>query len=269
MNNITSILMPVYNGERFIELAIKSVLNQTYKNFEFLIYNDGSTDNSLNIIKSFNDDRITIFNSKKNRGIVYGLNYLLKKSNGDIIARIDSDDVWVQNKLEKQINVLNNFGHNCLIACFANLIDDEGKVFDTKFKQYYVEKDIKKYLPNSNFIIHSSVVIPKNIFEKVGIYRDKYLHTEDYDLWLRIMYANIKIIILPEVLLNYRVSRYSVNFRFRKVQSKNVIRLKFNYWRKYGFKFFYISELFLNFYYWFFPYWILRLKRKIFNTNLF
>jgi len=260
-----SVLMPIYNGERFLQLAIQSVLNQTYSNFELLIYNDCSIDNSLQIVKSFNDDRIKIFSFKENNGIVYSLNFLLKKAKGGFIARIDADDIWYKDKLEKQLAATNGKNENVFIACFARLIEDKGEPFPTKFKQYSDFNDIKKYLPNSNFIIHSSVLISKDIFEEVGKYRDKYLHTEDYDLWLRILSKGIKIINLPEVLLDYRVSVYSVNFRFRKVQSKNVIRLKFNYWRRNGFKFFYLIELRKDFYYWSFPYWILRLKLKLIN----
>lgn len=262
-----SILMPIYNGERFLQLAIQSVLSQTYTNFELLIYNDGSTDNSLQIIKSFNDDRIKIFSFPENKGIVNALNFLLKQAKGEFIARIDADDIWYKDKLEKQLAATNGKTKNVFIACFARLIDDKGNPFPTKFKQYSDCNDIKKYLPNSNFIIHSSVLISKDVFEKVGKYRDKYLHTEDYDLWLRILSKGIKIINLPEILLDYRVSVYSVNFRFRKLQSRNVIRLKFNYWLRNGFKFFYLIELRKNFYYWFFPYWILKLELKIFNKH--
>ncbi len=261
--------MPVYNGGRFLKTAIDSVLNQNYQHFELLIYNDGSIDNTLDIINSYDDARIISYNSPYNHGIVKALNFLIKKAKGKYIARIDADDIWYPEKLEKQIDILEKIKEPCIIACFAKLIDDKGKVFDTKFRQYSDENKIKKYLPNSNFIIHSSVVIKKDIFSITGAYRDKYLHTEDYDLWLRIMYAGIKIIILPDFLLDYRVSAYSVNFRFRKSQSKNVIRLKFYYWNKYGFKLFYLKELSLNFYYLLFPYWILKLKRKIFNKDLF
>ena len=267
MSNFVSILLPVFNGKRFIVPAINSVLNQTYKDFELLIYNDGSTDSTLEIIESFNDKRIKIFNSSENKGIVYALNFLIDKSQGDYIARIDSDDIWYNNKLQIQVDLAKSKNKPVFIASFARLIDDKGKSFPTKFKQYSEPSDIKRYLPNSNFIIHSSVLLSKDIFKKVGNYRDKYLHTEDYDLWLRIMDADIEIIITPEILLDYRVSIYSVNFRFRKLQSKNVIRLKFNYWHKHGFKFFYLFELRKNFYYWFFPYWILRLKLRLINKH--
>jgi len=258
--NLVSILLPVYNGERFLQLAIQSVLSQTYTNFELLIYNDGSTDSSLQIIKSFNDYRIKYFSFNGNKGIVHGLNFLLKKAEGEFIARIDADDIWYKDKLKKQLAATNEKNENVFIACFARLIDDKGGPFPTKFKQYSDFNDIKKYLPNSNFIIHSSVLISKDLFEKTGGYRDKYLYAEDYDLWLRMLKKRVNIVNLKEVLLDYRISAYSINFRFKKAQSKNVIRLKFNYWQNNGFEFFYLLELIRDFYYWFFPYWILRLN---------
>ena len=267
MNNFVSVLLPVYNGEKFLEKSIKSVLKQTFTNFELLIYNDGSTDSTATIISLFDDDRIQLFESHENKGIVHALNFLIDKARGFLIARIDADDVWYPNKLEKQIHFINSHREIVLVGCFARLIDDKGLEFKTKFKQYSDYNEIRKYLLNSNFIIHSSVLIRKRLFNYIGKYREKYLHTEDYDLWLRVLYSNLRFLILPEVLLDYRVSLFSVNFRFRKIQSKNVIRLKFHYWRQYGFRLFYLKELFRNFYYLFFPYWILTLKRKIFNND--
>jgi len=265
--NKVSVILPVYNGERFLKKAIESVLRQTYDKFELLIFNDGSTDGTGRILRTFKDKRIHIFEIQENKGIVYALNFLISKSNGEFIARIDGDDIWYPQKLEKQINYLTNNPRYYMVAAFARLIGDNGKDFNSSFKQYSCEDMVKKFLPNSNFIIHSSVVMRKLLFDKVGTYRNKYLHTEDYDLWLRMLEKNIAFKILKEVLLYYRVSRYSVNYRHRKEQSKNVIRLKYHYWRKNGFKLFYIKKLLLDFYYLLFPYWVLQLKRRIFNNS--
>lgn len=267
MSELVSILLPVYNGEKFLKLSISSVLSQTYENFELLIYNDGSTDKTIEVINEFSDKRIVIFNFDKNKGIVNALNFLIDKANGNFIARIDADDVWLQNKLETQMSFLNSNSNCDFIASYAELVDVNGEKFSTNFKQYFKQNDIYKFLPNSNFIIHSTIIIKKECIYNLGLYREKYLHAEDYDLWLRLLKSKCKIVVLPEILVKYRISRYGINHKFRKKQNKNAIKLKINFWRENGFKLFYVTELVKNIYYWLFPYWIISFKRRLFNND--
>ena len=101
-----SILLPVYNGEIFLDQCIESMLNQTYDNFELLIIDDGSIDNSKNIINNYNDSRITFIENKKNIGLTRTLNKGLKLAQGDYIARIDQDDISIENRIFEQMNYL-------------------------------------------------------------------------------------------------------------------------------------------------------------------
>jgi len=256
--------MPVYNGADFIYQAVDSVLKQSFTNFEFLIYDDGCTDNSIEIIKKFQDKRIKLFSDGYNKGIVDRLNFLIDQSRGQYIARMDADDIWYPNKLEEQMSFLKKEPENYMVACFVQLIDDKGEIFRNNFKQYSYSKDVEKFLPNSNFIIHSSVLLRREIFDDIGKYRLKYLHAEDYDLWLRMLKKKILFKILPNILMNYRFSQQSINSKYRRIQNKNVIFLKIDYYKTNGFKLFYLNELFRNIIYWVFPNWVWRLKRKIF-----
>ena len=263
-----SIITSVYNGEIFLSKAIESVLSQTFTDFEFLIYNDGSSDNTLHIIKQYKDNRIILFSDSQNKGLIHRLNFLIEKSTGQYIARIDADDIWYPEKLEKQMDFINNNNVD-FVACYAKLIDSKGLTLKTSFKQYSNHDEIKKQLPNKNFIIHSSIIINKNLLIKLGKYTENYLYAEDYELWLKLLKQHIPINIIPENLLAYRISSYSVNYRYRKQQNKNVIRLKLNFWKQNKFKWFYIFELRKNFFYWLLPKWTIKLKRFFFNKNLF
>ena len=106
-NPLVSILMPVYNSEKYLREAIKSILNQTFTNFELIIINDGSTDNSLKIIKSFKDNRIKIIKNKGNLGLIKTLNKGIDLAQGKYIARMDADDIAMPKRLEKQIAFFN------------------------------------------------------------------------------------------------------------------------------------------------------------------
>ena len=120
--------MPVYNGELYLAQAIDSILNQTYKNFEFIILNDGSNDNSLNIINDYQkeDDRIVLI-SRENKGLVYSLNEGIEKSKGKYIARMDADDICLPMRFEKQIELMENENLD-ICGCHYFLLNKEGNI---------------------------------------------------------------------------------------------------------------------------------------------
>ena len=181
-----TVLLSVFNGGKWLDKSISSILIQTYHNFEFLIINDGSMDNSLEIIKKYSliDKRIKIF-SHKNIGLTKSLNEGIKNSKGKWIARIDADDIACPERLELQLNYANK--HNLsLVGCQSNIIDA-----NDKFKQkIYIPTDSKKLYENlkkqKSFFSHSSVLFDKNLVLKLGGYRETMNKAQDYDLWLRI-----------------------------------------------------------------------------------
>ncbi len=181
-----SVVMSVYNSEKWLNDCISSILNQTFKDFEFIIINDGSTDKSEHIIKSFadQDKRIKFFN-QSNSGLTKSLNYAISVSTGKYIARIDADDISLPDRLKKQHELLESSDNIGL--CYTNFfeIDHQGKKIRKKImtnKYDLIKVNLSKGINN---IAHSSVMFRKSFFNKLGGYREKLKKSQDFDLWLR------------------------------------------------------------------------------------
>ena len=119
-----TVLMSVYNGEEYLRIAIDGILNQTYNDFEFIIINDGSTDQSRNIICSYTDKRIKLIDNDKNNGLIYSLNKGIENASGKYIARMDADDISLPTRLQKQFDYLESNKHFALVGSSAILIDE-------------------------------------------------------------------------------------------------------------------------------------------------
>jgi len=198
-----SVVMPVYNGEKYFIEAIVSILDQTFKDFEFIIINDGSVDRSLDILKEFQkqDKRVKII-SRENKGVIYSLNEGVKMAQGEYIARMDADDVSDPERLSKQLKYAQE---NDLAVCgtWAEGIDDKGQRLKDMNYPPSLDK-IKSYTLIHNPFIHPSVMFRKDIFEKVGGYKKFFKHIEDYELWTRIVFK-YKTGNISERLLKYRL----------------------------------------------------------------
>lgn len=216
----TSVIMSIYNGEQFLSDAILSVLNQTFTDFEFIIINDGSTDNSLKIAQSFSqqDRRIKLFD-RKHSGLANALNFALAKCNGKYIAHIDADDVWLPEKLDLQINFLNNHPDISIIGSSIIFINKEGreirKVGFNK-QEFYDNQRIRKEIVKRNLFCHSSVVFRKYVLESSGNYDPNFEVSLDYDLWSRIL-SNAKGVILKMPLVKYRTHNNMLSTTHRKL----------------------------------------------------
>lgn len=217
-----SIILPVYNAAAYIAGAISSVLCQTFTDFELIIINDGSTDNSLEIIRGFTDNRIKVIDNGENRGLQLTLNKGLETAEAEYIARIDADDEWIDaKKLQEQVNFLDQNGDCVLIGTAASVIDGVGREI---YKVFLPETDreIREKMLRANQFFHSSVMMRRAALEKVGFYgvSDNLRHVEDYDLWLRLGRIG-SLYNLPLVALRYRdisssVSRQNVIEQLRK-----------------------------------------------------
>tara|TARA_B100001057_G_scaffold351973_1_gene353480 strand:- start:2013 stop:2714 length:702 start_codon:yes stop_codon:yes gene_type:complete len=201
MSNKVSVVVPVKNCASTIERSVSSVLKQTYKNFELIIIDNNCTDDTIEKVKSFEDDRIKIFSCKV-PGIVPALNTGLQKSSGEYIARQDGDDYWYPEKLQKQIHILENSSAD-ICGTQINIVDKDFKLVDNSFRYPLKDKPIKSWLlTGKNAIAHPSVVFRKDVLLRVGGYDDSYPIAEDHHMWLRcIRWFNF--FNLPEVLVDY------------------------------------------------------------------
>lgn len=211
MNNPKiSVIMSVYDGEKYLDESIQSILNQTFKDFEFIIINDCSTDNSLYIIKQYatKDKRIVLIENEENIGLTKSLNKGLKIAKGKYIARMDADDVALSERFNKQYNYLEKNKNVFLLGTSAMMIDEDGNR-SIKITAITQEKKIYSRLRKKNTIIHSSIMF-RNDFEL--FYRENFKYAQDYDLYLRVLSEGKIIKNILEVLLYYRVCKNSISF---------------------------------------------------------
>jgi len=197
-----TVLMPVYNGAKYLDLAIQSVLNQTYKDFEFLIIDDGSTDNSVEIIKKYDDARIRIVKNEKNLGLPTTLNIGLDIAKGEYIARMDCDDISHPLRFEKQVEFMDDNPNISICGTWMRTIGDNAGIIIEVPK---TNEEIKCSLLFSSGITHPTVFMRKKEFDKHNLrYSTEYLDNEDTELWIRAL-KYVQAGSLQEVLYYYRI----------------------------------------------------------------
>jgi len=200
---LVSIVMPVYNTQKYVGEAIESILNQTYKNFEFIIINDGSTDKSWEIIQKYakKDKRVKALRSKKNLGIAKARNKGLKISRGKYYAPMDSDDISKPERIEKEVRFLETNPEYALVGSDIGVIDKSSKIIGKRVypKSY---SQIIKSITAFNPFAQSSLMIKK---EAMLLYCEDYSGCEDYHVWLKILSKN-KGANIPKILTMYRIS---------------------------------------------------------------
>ena len=224
-NPIVSIIMPTFNGETTILKSIKSILNQTYSNIELIIVNDCSNDNTLELITQIKDSRIKIINNDYNLGISNSLNIGIQSSNGDYIARIDSDDISYRNRINNQIKMMYNNGVDVL----GGQIQTFGNFFNPKYSYPESYKEISYYSLLGNPIAHPTVLAKASFF-KNNLYNSdiKYLGFEDYELWTRSIVNNYTFFNLPNVILSYRLSSKQLSANQKINYKKRYFEFKHN-----------------------------------------
>ena len=202
MHPKVSVILPAYNAERFIHTAIKSILDQTFTDFELLVIDDGSADATAGIVKSFADQRIKYIANEKNSGLAYTLNKGIDLSQGEYIGRMDADDISFTERFQKQVDYLDLHPETGMIDCIMEYIDEKGNSLNKINSNVISYEEIVKTLPWKNCLGHSSVMIRRNILAK---YHYKNVGNEDYDLWLRLISDGYIIQKLNETLLFYRI----------------------------------------------------------------
>jgi glycosyltransferase involved in cell wall biosynthesis len=195
-----SVILPIYNAEKYLSDAINSILNQNYTDFEVLAIDDGSTDASLEILKSFNDPRITIIQNNENLGLIRTLNRGLDLAQGKYIARMDADDISLPTRFEKQVNLLDNNPDIGVCSSWLEFFGDSNEKI--KFPIEHDEIYFRFLLGVQ--VGHANSMIRRDLIEKLNIrYNPQFPHSEDTNLWVNLMphthFANI-----PEILYRYR-----------------------------------------------------------------
>jgi glycosyltransferase involved in cell wall biosynthesis len=231
-----SIILPTYNGAKYISRAIESVLSQSFSDWELLIVDDGSTDDTENIIKEYanKDSRIKYLKNENNLGTQKTLNRGLKEAKGEYIGRIDEDDEWIdKDKLQKQIEFLDNNSEYVLVGTGAVFINEDRKEL-TRCLMPETDEKIRNNLLCKNNFIHSSVVFRRNAVLQSGGYAEKKetREVEDYDLWLRLGLVS-KMYNLPEYSTLYMTREGGFSSRNRLNQLKKGIKLSKEYKGKY------------------------------------
>ena len=239
-----SVVMSVYNAEKYLKEAIDSILNQTYQDFEFIIINDCSKDKSLAILKDYEKSHksIKLINNTENLGLTKSLNRALAISKGEYIARMDADDISKSNRFERQIAFLKKHKTIDILGTFSNNIDEHGKTIGSRTVPV-MHNEIMQMLPKLSPVSHPTVMFKRKSLKKIGFYNPKYRTSQDLEMWFRAAGAGLKFHNIPEVLFEYRIDRDFLarkTFRFRcndfklRLEGYKCINLP---WYKYAYAF--------------------------------
>ena len=213
MHPLVTVLLPVYNAEKFLRESIDSILNQTYQNFEFLLINDGSTDTSREIILNYTDARIRYLENEKNIGLIQTLNRGIAEAKGSYIARMDADDVSRADRLIKQVDFLESNPSYGMVGSWCSVINTSKKI------EYHTSHASLQFaLLNYCCFVHPSVMLRKSVLIENQFYFDShFVHSEDYELWTRLL-TKTKAANLPDYLLSYREHEYQISSIYREEQ---------------------------------------------------
>lgn len=218
MEPFVSVVMTIYNGQSYLKESISSILEQNYQNFEFIIVNDGSSDQSDKIVLSFSDKRIKYYQFQENQGVVNMLNFAFEKANGVYIVKMDQDDISKFDRIEKQVKFMESHLDVGVCGSFVRLFGDQNGIW----KMPTTNDEIKAALINGSTFCHPSVIFRKQVLIDNKI---KYSHgfnlTDDYELWTQLFsvtkFANLNI-----PLLHYRISEEQVSFKRKKEQDQQI-----------------------------------------------
>ena len=213
-NPLISVVIASYQHENFIVEAIQSVINQSFQDFEIIITDDGSFDNSVQKIKAIKDTRITLFEFKENQGACAAMNNCIINARGKYIAVMNSDDFWVKDKLKKQIDFLSKNEAISAVFSYVEFCDEKlSKVSYNKNstvvdifnqKNRTSEEWLNKFFYKENCLCHPSVLIKKSCYDELGLYDNRFRQLPDFDMWIRFC-KKYNLHVLPEKLVKFRL----------------------------------------------------------------
>ncbi|TYQ26992.1 glycosyltransferase [Pseudanabaena sp. UWO311] len=216
-----TVLMPVYNAADYIKESIDSILNQTFDDFEFLIFNDGSTDNSGHIVRSYDDERIRFYDSNQNKGYVYHLNHGIEIAKGEYIARMDADDISLPKRFEKQVSFMDINPNVGVCGTWFKIIGSGDEI-----RHPLDNNSIRLSLLNHCAIGHPTVMLRACLLKESGLrYEPSFVPAEDYFFWVA-MSKYCELANLPEFLLEYRIHQNQISNYRRKEQVEKSQQLR-------------------------------------------
>ena len=229
--SLISILLPIYNAEKYIKKALNSIQNQTYKNIEIICIDDGSIDNSLNILKelALKDSRVKVYVNKNNLGLIKTLNKAIDLAKGEYFARMDADDISLPNRLEKQFNFLKENDLD-LVDCQISFVNENE---DNLYRTMFIPKTTKGLKFFSFFktpLLHPTILCKSSVLKENKYFFDKTtIHCEDYELWTRLLQKKIKLKKYSKKLYIQTINPNSVSNKYEYIQKENFKNLSYSY----------------------------------------
>ncbi len=215
---LISVIIPCYNTERYVGLAIQSVLDQTFRDFEIIVVDDGSTDNSASIIKSFKDERVR-YVYQKNGGLSNARNTGIKKAKGRFIALLDADDVFLRNNLQVCYDYIKGKDDIGLVTGSFQRIDSNGKVLTSFRKMKTTVINPEEQIVN-NKLIPTGNLIRKDVIEKIGGFNEKLRASEEWEFHTRLCFSGKKCVIIPPLTYQYRETAGSITSNVENLTKK-------------------------------------------------
>lgn len=228
-----SVIISAFNHEKYVTESIKSILNQTFQDFELIVVDNGSTDSTYRVIKSIKDPRIRVFRIKKNDGFGHALNFASSKSRGEYISLFSSDDICVKKKLNKQVEYLDQHSEVGAVFSQAQMIDEEGNeikehyyhdVFDQKNRNRF--EWLNYFFYNGNCLCFPSALIRRSLYKKIEYENERLAQLHDFDVWIRICLKQ-DIYVFSEKLVKFRIRAGNMNAGADTMENK--IRSSFEF----------------------------------------
>lgn len=200
-----SVIMAVYNAEKYLAAAVDSILGQTYSDFELILVNDKSSDTSDSILRAYaaQDSRIVLLENEENMGLTKSLNRGLAVAKGEYIARMDADDISVPDRFEKQVAFLDSHPDYSFVSCIGRYIDENGNPEQLRLFPE-TNEEIYAMMPKVDAVMHPGVMFRREDIAKIGNYCEDFRVVQDYDLWFRGMAAGYKFYNIQEPLVLFR-----------------------------------------------------------------
>ena len=215
---IVTVLMPVYNAGAFLRPTLETILGQTYREFEFLIINDCSTDDSLETIRSFGDPRIRVHTNPVNMGQTKSLNVGLRLARGKYIVVNDADDYSLPKRIETQLDFIMKNPEYPVVGTSCYIMDREGKILRT-FLRPTDPREIQLQFLSDTPMTHGSVIMQKDAILAMGGYNEDFRIIQDYELWSTLMRKGTRVMNIPDILVVIRTFADSISFKERDAQT--------------------------------------------------